>query len=327
MKKTIITCFVMALISISTFAQDLEKSVFTYDKLGNVQAVEFSKSDKKYNNIKSAKDFFREVLKVKDGNYYVRKELRVEKKNESFEQYYKGIKVENAGYTFHYDENGRMTFAHGKYVDISNLDVAPVISNEDAWKAFAIYEGLSPDSITQSSSELIIKSIKGEHSVETPLLVYKVLVETAQLYVTEYGYVDANTGKVVKTESYLNHSAATGTFVTKYYGQKSATTDWSNNKYSLYDPTRGNGIEVMDLNNVSMYNTNYNQLATIITDTDNYWDYNVYTDSTFMALDVFCAFQNIYDRLYNAHGKNGIDNNGKKIKAYVNLKSATLLQI
>lgn len=307
----------MALISISTFAQDLEKSVFTYDKLGNVQAVEFSKSDKKYNNIKSANDFFREVLKVKDGNYYVRKELRVEKKNESFEQYYKGIKVENAGYTFHYDENGRMTFAHGKYVDISNLDVAPVISNEDAWKAFAIYEGLSPDSITQSSSELIIKSIKGEHSVETPLLVYKVLVETAQLYVTEYGYVDANTGKVVKTESYLNHSAATGTFVTKYYGQKSATTDWSNNKYSLYDHTRGNGIEVMDLNNVSMYNTNYNQLATIITDTDNYWDYNVYTDSTFMALDVFCAFQNIYDRLYNAHGKNGIDNNGKKIKAYV----------
>lgn len=36
-----------------------------------------------------------------------------------------------------------------------------------------------------------------------------------------------------------------------------------------------------------------------------------------MAFDVHWALQKIYDRLYNMHGKNSFDNNGKKIMAYV----------
>jgi Zn-dependent metalloprotease len=316
MKKTIILCALMAA-SVVINAQDLEKSIFVYDKYGNVQSVEFSKTDKEYDYIRSADVYFRDVLKAKDGNQFVRNEsIRIDKKNETFEQYYKGIKVENAGYTFHYDENGSMRYAHGRYVDISNLDTKPIISKEEAAKAFAVYEGLTPDSITHSSVELIIKNIKETGSIEIPTLVYKVSIEVNNYSVTEYGYVDAKTGKVAKVESYLNHISASGVFYTKYFGTKYAMTDWSNNMYYLYDSTRDNGVMVKDLQNNSM-NAFLSLNSRFITDTDNYWYHSDYNDSTFMAFDVFWSFQQIFDRLHNVYGIHSIDNNGKTIYAYV----------
>lgn len=318
MKKVMHILFACALvfaISLSAVAQGLEESIFKYDKSGNVKSVEFTKSD---GNRMSVEVFFRDVLKIKTNNEFVRnEEIRLEKGNESFEQFYKGIKVDKAGYTFHYDENGCMKYAHGKYVDILDLDTKPTIRKEDAAKAFAKFKGLSLDSITQSSAELIIKCVKGDDDIEIPILVYKVSIAVNNVCITDYGYVDAKTGNVVCSESYINNSAATGTFVTKYYGTKYATTDLSNGSYYLYDPTRGDGIEVKDLQNYDYTLKSYASLAQSISDSDNYWQYSDYNDSTFMAYDVHWAFQKIYDRLYFVHGKNSLNNNGKKIMAYV----------
>ena len=319
MKKCIQTICVYAylvIMPLSAVAQDIENSVFRYDKYGNVNSVEFSPTDRE-NGIKSADVFFREILKVKANNTFVRnQEIRLEECDESFDQFYKGIKVENAGYTFHYDENGNIRYAHGNYVDISTFDITPSISKEDASKAFAKYKGLSSDSITNYSAELII-SMNTSQFVEVPLLLYKVCIEVSNVCVTEYGYVDAKSGNVVRSASYINYSTATGTFVTKYYGTKNATTNFNNGSYFLNDPTRGNGIEVKDLLNESITNPFCMFLAQPLSDVDNYWHYYDYTDSTFMAYDVFWAFQKIYDRLYNIHGKNSLDNNGKKIMAYI----------
>lgn len=316
--KQIISNFICAFcvaIPLSIFGQELGKSVFNYDKYGNVRSVEFSALDKEGDYIKSADVFFRDVLKMKANDSFVRnKSIRLDGGNETFEQYYKGIKVENAGYTFHYDENGFMRYAHGNYVNVSDIDVRPAISKEDASKAFAKYIGIPLDSITRFSAELIIKSVKGGASVDIPLLVYKVSIKASNIGVTDYGYVDAKNGNVVKTESSINNIAATGTFHTKYYGTKYATTNYNNVNYLLNDPTRGNGIETKDLNNYNIYQINN---ATPLADYDNNWYYSDYADSTFMAFDVHWALQKIYDRLYNVHGKNSFDNNGKKIMAYV----------
>lgn len=314
-----IICAYMATTPLSTFAQDNSNSFFRYDEYGNVKSVFFSKTERESAGIKNEDVFFKDILKIRANNTFVRnKKNRLDKGYDTFDQYYKGIKIEGAGYTFHYDEDGHMMYAHGNYVDISDLDINPAISKEDAAKAFAKYKGLSPDSITHFSAELIIKRIKGLHPVEIPLLVYKVTIAVNNICVTEYGYVDAKTGDVECSESYIYNTVATGTFYTKYYGTKYATTNWDNGNYYLYDPSRGDGIEIKDLQNYCMDDPNYLLHETPIMDSDNYWHYNDYTDSTFMAFDIHWAFQKIYDRLYNVHGKNSIDNNGKKIMAYVN---------
>lgn len=318
MKKTIITCALMALVAISANAQDKTESVFKYDKYGNIESVLFSKNDREYENLKSVDVFFKNILKVKTNNTFVmNRNVILEKGHETYEQFYKGIKVEDAGYTFHYDEDGHIKYAHGNYVDISSLDINPSISKDDAAKAFAKFKGLAPDSITQSSTELIIKRIRGVHPAEIPLLVYKVTIEVKNVCVMEYGYVDAKTGDVEDSESYIYDIATTGTFYTKYYGTKYATANYENGCYYLEDPSRGNGIVIRDLNNYCLDYSDYQLHETRIMDSDNNWYYSDYTDSTFMAYDVNWAFQMIYDRLYNVHGKNSMDNNGKLIKAYV----------
>jgi Zn-dependent metalloprotease len=314
----IYVCAYLVVTPLSAFAQDISKSVFKYDQFGNVESVVFSKTDKEYEYIKSEDVFFKDILKTRANNTFVRnKKIRLDKGHETFDQYYKGIKVEDAGYTFHYDKNGNMRYAHGNYVDITDLDIIPAISKEDAAKSFAKYKGLSPDSITQSSAELVIKRIKGIHPVEIPILAYKVSIAVNNVCVTEYGYVDAKTGDVAYSESYIYYSAATGTFYTKYYGTKYATTNWENGYYYLYDPSRGYGIDIKDLQNYDMSRSNYQNHVAYIKDSDNTWYYNDHNDSTFMAYDIHWAFQKIYDRLYNVYGKNSIDNNGKEINAYI----------
>lgn len=315
----ICACAFFVALPILTMAQGIKKSVFCYDEFGNVKSVLFSSADRKYDYIKSEGVFFRDILKVKTDIVFVRNtDVRLEKGNDTYEQYYKGLKVEDAGYTFHYDKNGSMRYAHGNYVDISNLDTKPAINEEDAAKAFAKYKGLLPNAITCSSAELLIKRIKGVLSVEIPMLVYKVTIAVNNICVTEYGYVDAKTGDVVHSESYIYNSAATGTIYTKYYGTKTATTNLDNGYYYLHDPSRGNGIEIKNIQNHNIYDSYYMNYALPIKDSDNYWYYSDYADSTFMAFDVHWAFQKIYDRLYNVHSKNGMNNYGKKVMAYVN---------
>ena len=159
-------------------AQDFDKTVLEYDKAGNVKSVYFSKIDNKYGNIKSADVFFREILKISDDDRFTENNtIRLDDRNETFEQYYKGIKVENAGYTFHYDENGCMRYAHGNYVRISNIDINPTINKEEARNSFARHEGISSSYITNYSSELIIKNIIEGLSVTVPRLVYKVTID------------------------------------------------------------------------------------------------------------------------------------------------------
>lgn len=312
--KTIAMSLCITIMPSLIVAQDLEKTVFEYDNTGNVKSVYFSKADKEHEQIKSSDVFFRDILKTSDNDQFIpNKAIRLDKGNETFEQYYKGIKVENAGYTFHYDENGCMRYAHGNYVNIPNLNINPVISKEDAYSAFAKYKGISPATITDSSAELTIKEIKEGFSIGTPLLVYKIYVESSKAYITEYGYVDAMTGRVVQTESFIKYTEPVGTFHTKYYGTKNATTYLYNGSYYLRDITRC--IETDNLNGHTPNGTNY---ATPISDSDNNWFYSDFSDSTFMALDVHWALQKIYDRLYDAHGKNSMDNHGKSIYAFVN---------
>lgn len=311
-------CICLATFPYITVAQENIDDSFEYNDLGIIKSARFSSSGNRYKGIKSAEVFFRDVLKIKANNSFVRNEkVRLEKEDETFEQFYKGLRVDNAGYTFHYDEKGLMRYAHGNYVEITDLDINPKIKCDDAAKAFAEYKGIHPDSITHSAAELIIKCFNDVHSNETPMLVYKVAIEVSNYCVTEYGFVDAKTGKLLSSEAYTDSYGALGTFVTKYYGTKYATTDYNGSFYRLYDSTRGNGIEVKDLQNYDMDSANYASHAHDFYHLNNNWHYALMPDSSFMALDVFWALEKIYDRLYNVHGKNSWDNNGKKIMAYV----------
>jgi len=234
--------------------------------------------------------------------------------NEHFDQYYKGIRVDNGGYNFHY-RSGKMFYAHGHYVKINDLNVNPSIIQEQARECFANFKKIPLDSIIDFISELLIKEIPavGNDSVFLPKLVYKVYINSNHENNTEVGYIDAQTCRVLLTEPTKNYVAATGTFFTRYSGTQQGITE-NTGSYHLVDLTRGAPIHTWNMRN----STNYNSKEDL-TDYNNIWTTAEHGPlENDMALDVHWALQKIYDQLNSpAHGINSFDDNGWAITAHI----------
>lgn len=118
MEKLIFAVIFMT-ITWSAFAQE---TILRKNAKGVLESVEFSADDKSVTIPVSAEIFFKDMLKTKATDEFRKVQRKQKQKDfvrEHFEQYYKGVKVEGAGYNFHY-KNGEMYFAHGHYViDIS----------------------------------------------------------------------------------------------------------------------------------------------------------------------------------------------------------------
>lgn len=303
MKTTYIISLLSLISTISISAQNTSDSNILIGENGTIQAICYSDDNNRTHRPKSAHDFFVNVLRKNKSDSFVEVKKDVTERFQSFDQYYNGVKVEDTGYTFHYDKAGDIEYVHGNYINIDGIKVKPTISKEYAFKALTKWA--KAKKTYDSSSELIIKTIKQK---ERPALVYKIFLNSDLIESEIYGYVDAHTGKVLYTESaFLDVN--TGTFET-IYNQNTVTaqTQYQNGTYRLYDDSRGAVIHTKDLNG----NTYQNNPSYEITDNDNYWHLNEHLNHTDMAMDIHWGLQKIFDRLYNAHGKNSFDNNGKK---------------
>lgn len=314
MKKLLFMFIVLVANATGAMGQQNKNTQIKYAPNGTVKSVEFSRQDKSIEIPRSANAFFTKILKKRSvDSFKIYDKVVYEAGNECFFQYYNNVRVEKGGYTFHYDSDGYMTYAHGNYIDVSNINTTPSISKDEAKEAFIRYLGIIGGRDTEYSAELLIKDIRtstGE-SQDHMMLVYKVFLNNSN--VTEYGYVDAHTGRVVLTESSVKCVGATGTFETLYEGVKNAQTEgYSDDYYVLHDYSRGAEICTMNLNNNNIYPGYYTEII----DGDNYWHQSELSDKS-MALDVHWGLQKIYDRLYNTHNKNSFDDNGYEIAAFI----------
>ena len=296
-----------------------DKTIIQYDSKNHIESVMFSKLDTTIEIPKTAEDFFEKMLNMEDGVCYVKnKSVSLSKENETFVQLYNGLEVDGAFFTFHFDNDGVMTYAHGNYVEVSNVPTKPSISVEESKILYAKYKKISPSLIDSYNAVLCIKDIQPDDYsyVGKPSLTYKVGVSSKKEYLAEIVYIDATNGDILFSEPSAYSLSRLGTFNTRFMGAKSAYTDYVNNSYRLYDNSRGTVIWTRDYqNNLSILFTESD--AQEVTDLDNVWNYVDFTDRTDMALDVHWTLQQIYDRLKNVYGKNSFDNNGKDINAFV----------
>lgn len=272
----------------------------------------------------SADEFFHKFLnsptniKFRKVTY---KPINTETVHEHFDQYYKGILVEGAGYNFHY-YNGVMFYAHGNYISIESLDVQPKVTIETAKKTFTEYKGIPTELVTDFKAELILKEISNSKFSENKSvkLVYRIYLFANHPNNNEVGYIDAQTGILLYTEPTLINVSATGTFATRYSGQKSGKTDYNGSSYYLADYTRGNGIHTWNLNGSINYQNDRQDLI----DNDNNWTATEYSSNkNDMALDIHWGLQQIYDFLLNKYAINSFDNQGQAINAYIKYGNTT----
>ena len=314
MKRIYIFSFLYFLLPLSILADKTSKSTIRYSLQNTIKSVEFSNSDKTLSTPKSATEFFTSILKKRTSDEFrINSAIKLDKGNETFCQYYRGILVDGAGYAFHYDNEGNMYYAHGNYEHISDLDITPQLTGEDAMELFAKYKGFDIRQVSSYSSELLIKVLKDKDK-SIPHLSYKVFLNINHPNNTEYGYVDAHTGKIICTESFVFCLASSRDFELMYQStNKTAQTEYTNSGYRLYDNSRSATIHTRDMTNRYDYQYPYSDE---IFDVDNIWRQSEFAGKAGMALDVHWGLQKIYDRLYEAHSKNSFDNNGGTINAY-----------
>lgn len=146
-----------------------------------------------------------------------------------------------------------------------------------------------------------------------PRLVYRIYLHSDSEKNTEYGYVDAHTGKTVFTSPISTDLTNDGIFETRYNGIQHGITQETPKGYRLLDITRGSGIEVRNLEGRNIY-----EHYVEVIDNDNNWTRQEHgTNNNDMALDVYWTLQQIYDRLKIIHGINSYDDKGFPIIAYI----------
>jgi bacillolysin len=316
--KKLILLISFQIIGMLCFSQEkIQNTIIIKDKNGIIESVQFSEKDKNYDIPESSKVFFDKWLNISSNDLFraiPHKSKNKEYIHEHFDQYYDGIRVEDAGYNFHY-KNGKMFFAHGHYVSIKNLNITPLLSSKEVLESFRKYEKIQNDSIADFSNELIIKEIDNSNKttqLSIPKLVYKVYLRSKNNSISDIGFIDAMTGEILQIESTRLEINGIGSFATRYNGTQYGNTHYYGGNWHLVDSIRGAVIHTWKLWGW----TPYDKIE--LSDNDNNWTNAEHASSEDdMGLDVFWGLQQINNRLYFNHGINSYDDNGYPVNAYI----------
>ena len=243
-----------------------------------------------------------------------------------YQQYYKNVKVESGQYLVH-EKNGLAISANGNWVDHININATPSVSEHTASQNAQKYilektygssskgQTLSIGKIAINEGELIIAAEDLDFEKNDLRLCYKFDVQTDRPLSKTFVYIDANTGKTIASESEIEFGSVTATATTMYSGTQTIKADSvSASSFRLRDATRGLGIET--------YNTkNTTNLAAAVDFTSTSTVFNTVTNKDNAAYDVQWAMESAYDYFLNVHGRNSVDNAGKKLISYAHYSS------
>ena len=149
---------------------------------------------------------------------------------------------------------------------------------------------------------------------EQQVLAYKIIISSERNPIVDIGYINAETGELVKTEPIIQCFSSNGTMSTIYSGSISTCTNYYGGKYHLCDSTRSTYIHVWDqqgANSVFAPGVDYS-------DNDNNWTSSEHQNTTNIAMDVYCTIQRFYDFLKNDYNMPGMDGNDFSIHVYMN---------
>ncbi|MEZ4853009.1 M4 family metallopeptidase [Flavobacterium sp.] len=259
--------------------------------------------------------------------------------HERFQQYFKGIKVEN-GIAIAHSLNNSIQLINGELYNVLNTNTTPLLNNNAALIKATNFVNATQYLWEDAAQSNILKYSKpqGEliyfSNVETKeaVLAYKFDIYATMPVSRQIIYVDANSGDILFTDpiikscnhkehnynetnhfSKINNTLVSGTAATRYSGTRTIETTFNGTSYVLRDTTRGNGISTYNCQDTNNYqNVDF-------TDNDNNWTAaehnNFFKDDG--ALDAHWGAEVTYDFWDNIFSRNSFDDEGAEIKSYV----------
>jgi len=242
-----------------------------------------------------------------------------------YQQYYKGLKIYGGVYFLH-ETNENIVKSSGSLFPQINLKVKPTLKVQVAIEAaheFALseyhihykeIENIRIEDLGLTIIDAKFPQFSGDYRL-THQLMLEAEAETTPI--RERIFVDAKTGKIVNHFTEIC-SSSPGKTKTRYYGERSITTDSVGpNEYRLIDTTRGDGVYTLDgMDRNTAADFNYNSF----TDDDNYWD-NANEDFDEVAGDLHFCTSSYYDYMMEKFNWDGLDGEGGALVAIAHVNS------
>ncbi len=325
------------------FACSVLFSQAAFAQQANVQSVLSTDRNKTDNTIKSLSfspaaripagkpdEIFSKYLGLGGDNVMVHKHTTTTKKNIStvrYTEFYKGIKVEYGGATL-VVKDGIVNYVTSNYFTFSNKpSTRPGISEGKAFALATDFVGAEKYKWQIPEEEAHIKKLY--HKQDTSYLPHAELVwiedmstlqRDRQMHLAysfdiyaqkplsrQQVFVDAQTGKILFSNSLIKHTAATGTSL--YSGNVPIRTANTLGTYLLYDSTRGNGVYTLNMNNGTSYGA-----ATDFVSPTNTWP-GAPVDR--VAIDAHWGSEMVYDYFSINHGRLSWDDLDGILLSYV----------
>lgn len=261
---------------------------------------------------KNQKAWLGKALSISKNHAFIKLSGSTDKINFTHTKYqlhYKNIPVEGAVYTVH-SKTGKISSASGEYSPGNYISEIPSVKESEAFDAAINFVNArlyrwETEKTNRPQGTLVILTFEEKY-----VLAYKYDIYAFKPLSRQYIFIDANSGKVLKTLNRIQETNADGTAGTLYNGTVSITTDSYSGYFRLRETGRGDGIETYDLNKGTNYATDDD-----FTDDDNIW--NASTNYGKAPYDVHYATEATYDYYYQKFGRNSYDSTGGKIRNYV----------
>ncbi len=225
---------------------------------------------------------------------------------------YAGLPVLGGDLVVHQSATGAWQGRSQSLAKDLTLAVTPQVSRADAGAA-----ALAPSAVTRSitgdklsTSRLVVDAVDG-----TPSLAYEVITAGTQKDGTPSrlaSYVDASTGKVVRTEQQIETVDGSGQSL--YGGTVPLQLTLSGSTYQLKDPTRGNTYttdmaNAQDSTLCQLFGSGC-KTGTLFTSPDSSFGNGTTSNRESAAVDAQYGTNETWDYYNNVHGRNGIFGNG-----------------
>ncbi|MFT3950039.1 MAG: M4 family metallopeptidase [Agriterribacter sp.] len=267
-------------------------------------------------------DSFALVKKVKD---------ELEMLHLRYQQYYRGIKVENAEYVIHGRGESIQTM-NGDFQIVNITSVIPALSEQEALSDALNYVNAKEYKWQDSVSENFIKQInnnpkatyypKGELVIERDylkggknlLLSWKFSIFSSVPNNVQLVYIDANTGEIVNTTPQMLDTNTPLTAQTRYSNTLNITGDTFAGGFRLQETRNGVTIQTMNLQNTNNYANAIDFANTNANFTNGNW---AGFANNQQALDAHWGAENVLDFWRTVFNRNSLDGGGIRILGYV----------
>ncbi len=235
--------------------------------------------------------------------------------HKKYQQRYKGIPVEGAQVTLHYQDNAP-TMITGYFAEIDQLNVKAQVQNEAALnraktkvnaKVYAWESGHSMHmDMEEPEGELVV--FTDNTGFAQPKLAYKIDVYALEPLYRADVFVDATNGDILFENPRIHDADVAATGTSSYNGNVNFTADQNGTTYRLRHAA--DGIETFDLNN----GTNYGNATDVISNSTNFTN-----DPT--AIQAHWGAEQTHGYFQQKHNRNSYNGSGAVIRSYVHYSS------